>query len=260
MALTHRIKLFPVLALLTLGAIAPAATAFDHGHASYDQLLKQRVSDGWVDYAALKADSRPLRNYLNQLASVSEAEFRAWNEKERLAFLFNLYNAATLQLILDHYPVKSIKDIGGFFSGPWKQKVVRAFGRVFTLEHLEHEIIRKELNEPRAHFSLVCAAKGCPPLRSEAYVAKRLDEQLDDQGRIFMRQRDKNRVDAGSRTLYLSPIFKWFSGDFEAKSGSVLNFVKPYFSKAEQLALNGGEFSIRYTDYDWTLNSRSVTN
>ncbi|MEO6035617.1 MAG: DUF547 domain-containing protein [Verrucomicrobiota bacterium] len=241
---------------LLLGPLAHAA-GLDQSHGKLDALLKSNVTDGWVDYGALKNKPAPLVEYLDALAVVKETEFNGWPEKERFAFLINLYNATTLKLIVDHHPVGSIKDIGGVFKGPWKQEVVRLFGKVTTLDNLEHGIIRKQYHDPRAHFALVCAAKGCPPLRSEAYVASRLDEQLDDQARVFLGQTAKNRVDANAHSLYLSPIFKWFSGDFEAKSGSVLKFLTPYFPEKDRNALAAGGFKIRYTDYDWSLNNKS---
>jgi len=243
---------------LTVAVLLPAlapASSFDHRNAAFDALLKQHVNDGWVDYAALKANPERLDSYLAQLAAVSEANFNSWPEKQRLAFLINLYSAATLKLIVDHYPVKSIKDIGGAFSGPWKQDAVRLFGKVTTLDNLEHGIIRQQYHDPRVHFALVCAAKGCPPLRSEAYTADRLDEQLDDQGRTFLAQSQKNRVDAGARVIYLSPIFKWFAGDFEAKSGSVLKFVEPFLPEKGHAVTDG--FKTKYTEYDWSLNDKS---
>ena len=146
---------------------------------------------------------------------MTEVEFNRWTQPQQLAFLINLYDAATLKLIVEHYPVKSIKDIGNFFKGPWKQEVVPLLGKTVTLDYLEHGVLRKKYAEPRIHFAIVCAAKGCPPLRAEAFVADRLNEQLDDQGRVFLGPKEKNRWDTHARVLYLSPIFKWFSEDFE---------------------------------------------
>ena len=251
-----------LLAALAIGA-SLAAAPFDHSHAAFDAVLKKHVADGTVDYAALKAAPQALNAYLDRLAAVGQADFGAWAEPERLAFLFNLYNAATLKLIVDHYPVKSIKKIGGFFNfgglgdGPWAQKVVRLFGQVTTLDRVEHGIIRKDYAEPRAHFALVCAARGCPPLRAEAFVGARLGAQLDEQGRVFLGQAAKNRVEAATRTLHLSQIFKWFAGDFEAQAGSVEKFVAPFFPEAARGALAAGGFRISYTDYDWDLNDRA---
>ncbi|MEQ2005367.1 MAG: DUF547 domain-containing protein [Limisphaerales bacterium] len=248
----NRKQLFSVLVTFALALVAAHPAEFNH--TALDAILKKNVRDGWVNYTALKADPKPLNSYLDALAAVPEKDFNGWPERERLAFLINLYNAATMKLIVDHYPVKSIKDIGGFLGSPWKQEVVRLFGKVTTLHEIEHGIIRKQYSDARAHFALVCAAKGCPPLRTEAFLAARLDEQLDDQGRVFLGQTHKNHVDAGSRTLHLSPIFKWFSEDFEKQSGSVLKFVTPFFDDASRQALTEGKFNIRFTDYDWSLN------
>ncbi len=257
----RRLWIFLTLTLaLTATARVFATPMFDHTHIALDRLLKQHVADGWVNYTALKAAPQPLNAYLDTLAAVAEADFKAWPEKTRLAFLINLYNAATLKLIVDHYPVASIKKIGGLFNfgglgdGPWAQKVVRLFGRVTTLDHVEHGIIRKEYAEARVHFALVCAAVGCPPLRAEAWTGEKLESQLQEQGRIFLGQAVNNRVELKTNTLYLSPIFKWFAGDFETAAGSVEKFVTPFFPETARGALAAGGFKIRYTDYDWSLN------
>ena len=245
-------KYLLLTALLGFARVAPAAD-FDHSHALLDKVLKAHVKDALVNYPALKASPKDLNAYLDQLAAVTEADFQKWPEQQQLAFLMNLYNAATLRLIIDNYPIASIKKIGGLLSGPWKQEVVRLFGQTTTLEHLEHQILRKKYTEPRVHFAIVCAAKGCPPLRAEAFVADKLDAQLDEQGRIFLGTKEKNRVEAGTRTLYLSPIFKWFSEDFEKKSGTVVKFVTPFFTADDQKTLRA-DWKISYTDYDWSLN------
>lgn len=233
------------------------AHAFDHSHSALDHVLKAHVRDAAVDYVALKAAPGPLDACLDQLAAVSEAEFNGWTEAERLAFLINLYNAATLKLIAENYPVKSIKSIGWVPGSAWKQAGVRLFGKKISLDEVEHGIIRKQSKEARVHFALVCAARGCPPLRAEAFVAARLDAQLQDQGMIFIRDRGKNRADVATRTLYLSKIFKWFAGDFEAASGSVQKFVAPFFPEESRAALAVGDFKIAYTDYDWSLNDQA---
>ncbi len=253
----HSFRFVWLLLLATGALLASPARAFDQQHLALDGLLKKQVRDGWVHYSALKAQPKALDDYLTELAAVPEAEFRRWPEKDRLAFLINLYNATTLKLIVDHYPVKSIKDIGGFFSGPWKQSVVHLFGQVITLDDLEHGIIRVEYPDARVHFALVCAAKGCPPLRAETYVGSRLDAQLDEQGRVFLAQAAKNRVDEAARVLWLSPIFKWFSGDFERDAGTAVEFAARYFSPPHQILIITGNLQVKYTDYDWTLNDQA---
>ena len=187
------------------------------------------VKDARVNYAALKAHPQDLSRYLDQVAAVSRAEFKKWNEPQQIAFLSNAYNAYTLRLIIAHYPLQSIKDIGDFINGPWDQPVVKLFGETMDLNAVEHKILRVNYAEPRLHFVLVCAAKGCPPLRNEAYIGARLEEQLVNQAKQFLAESTKNRVHVAARTVYLSPIFKWYGSDFEKKSGSVLASLNPYW-------------------------------
>ncbi len=209
-----------------------------------------------VDYPGLKRNPAPLNAYLDTLAAVPESAFKKWNKDEQMAFLINLYNAATLKLVADHYPVKSIKDIGGAAGGPWKQKVVRLFGKVETLDHIEHDLLRPNYKDPRAHFAVNCASIGCPALRAEPFQASKLDAQLDEQGRIFLRDASKNRLDAGKKTLYLSSIFDWFKEDFTENSGSVEKFILLYVSDADRKVIGKGGLAVKNNDYDWTLNRR----
>lgn len=260
-SLTHRGRLlFALAAALLFGLFAQPTAAlraadFDHEHAQLDHVLKRRVdARARVDYRALKRDRKDLDAWLKAAAAVSRPDFDSWTKPQQLAFLVNLYNAGTLRLIVDNHPVASIKKIGNLFKGPWDQKVVRLFGETVTLGHIEHDLLRGNYSEPAIHFAIVCAAKGCPPLRAEAYTADKLSAQLDDQGRVFLGQRDKNRIDLANRTLHLSPIFKWFDEDFKRKSGTVQKFVTGYFPEGYHNRLNAGKFKIRYTDYDWSLN------
>lgn len=259
----NRTAIFQALGALTLGLVisAPqvAGAEFDQSHARFSGVLTRYVKDAHVDYVALKAQPQELNGYLDQVAAVSRTDFKQWKEPQQIAFLANAYNAYTLRLIIDHYPVKSIKDIGGFLSGPWDQPVVGLFGETITLNTLEHKILRKDYAEPRLHFALVCAAKGCPPLRGEAYVGARLDEQLDDQARQFLATPAKNRVEITEGTVYLSPIFKWYGADFEKKSGSVLAALKPWWP-GESGGSVRDDFKIRYTDYDWSINEQAGQN
>lgn len=229
------------------------AAGFDHSYASLDRILKRYVRDGLVDYAGLKAGA-DLDKCLAGLEAVSEKDFKQWSREEQITYLVNLYNARTLRLIADHYPVKSIKAIGNLFQGPWDKPVVRLFGKPETLNRIEHQMLRKNYDEPRVHFALVCAARGCPPLRSEAYTADKLNAQLDDQGRIFLADPHKNSADLDARVFNLSPIFKWFREDFEKKSGSVIRFIKAYWLPEISTKITGENYEIRYTSYDWSLN------
>lgn len=242
------------LTILALAFAAPAR-AFDHGHAAWTRILAARVKGNTFDYAGLKPQRAPLDAYLSQLAAVPAAEFKGWNEKQRLAFLINLYNAATIRLVLDHQPVKSIKDIGGA-KGPWKQPVVKALGKTHTLDEVEHQLIRGNFAEPRIHFAVNCASVGCPPLAATAYTADQLDRQLDAATRRFLADRSQNRVDAKRNELLLSPLFDWFRDDFAKKSGSPEKFVAPYFPATERDLIASGRLKTRHGEYDWKLNGR----
>ena len=242
------------LLLLAIFAISASCVqaAFDHSHADLTAILKKHVSNEMVDYAALKQDPDKLGAYLVKLSQVPKGEFDKWNRNQREAFLINLYNAATLKLVVDHYPVKSIKDIGN----PWGKKVVKVFGSAVTLDDVEKNLLLKTFKDPRIHFGVNCASIGCPALRDEAFQAAKLDNQLAEQTTNFLRDTSKNRVDAKNNALYLSRIFDWYQSDFKKTAGSVEKFVTPFFNNDDQLAIGKGRLKIKYTDYDWSLNKK----
>ena len=235
-------------------ALAAGDGAFDHS--AFDRLLKAHVVDGMVDYDAFSR-APGLPRYLDQLA---RAQPDTLSEKEQLAYWINAYNAYTIRLVNAHGERKSIRNIDKTLGvikamGPWKEEIVRAGGETMSLDHVEHEIIRKRFREPRIHFALVCAARSCPPLRREAYTGERLEAQLDDQARIFIAQSpDQNRVDVERATVHLSPIFTWFKDDFGPDLG---RFLARYVSHGpERRLLESGKFKVVETPYDWSLNSR----
>ncbi|MGJ8632949.1 MAG: DUF547 domain-containing protein [Luteolibacter sp.] len=224
--------------------------AFDQTHAAFTEVLSKSVKGKDVDYAGLHKSPEKLGAYIETLAKVSESDFKSWSESEQIAYLINLYNAGTLKLIIDNYPTKTIRDI----DKPWDQKRVKLFGNYASLNHIEHEILRKDYAEPRIHFGVNCASIGCPALRAEAFQGSKIDTQLDEQARGFLNNTSKNRVDKASGTLYLSSIFDWFKEDFIKKSGSVEKFVAPYFPAAEKSLIESGKLKVKFSDYDWNLN------
>ncbi len=267
---THSLRLMGsllLLAALISSAGIAVAQSFDQAYADYGGVLKAAVTDGRVNYKGLKAAPNTLYRYLDSAAGVSEAQFNTWAESQRLVFLTNLYNASTLRLILDHYPVESIKDIGNIFKGPWDQPVVRLFGKAITLNNLEHDIIRKQYDEPRIHLALVCAAKGCPVLRSDAYTPEKLNDQLDEQSRQYLSSPAGLRIDRQAGIVYFSSIFKWYGDDFLGKYSpadgfagikkteqAVANFCAGYLSPTDGEYLAAGGYSVKYLKYDWSLN------
>ncbi len=248
-------RVVPFAAILSIAMTAQAAEQFDQSHTRLARVLDAVVKDARVDYAKLKSNPAELDGYLQDVAAVPAAEFARWREADRLALLINLYNAQTLRLIIDHYPLTSIRSIGVLPGAAWREPIVRQGGQIMTLSYLESDVIRADYREPRIHFALVCAAIGCPPLRSEPYVGARLNEQLDDQARRFLATPEKNRFDAASATLHLSPIFKWYQKDFVASAGSLALYVKPFMPEAQHSSSTyPAKVKVTFTDYDWTLN------
>lgn len=243
--------------VFTLGSASfgAGASPFDPNHPQWRTVLGRFVTNGAVNYAGLKREPADLDAYLDRLAAIPAAEFAQWPRAERLALLLNLYNAQTLRLIVDHYPLRSIRNIGVLPGAAWKRSIVRWGGKTLSLDQLEHEMIRPGFNEPRVHFALVCAAKGCPPLRAEPYVAAKLDAQLDDQARTFLGTNAKNRFDAKVGVLWLSPIFDWYGKDFGADSAGIVRFVTPFLPADARNDVNrAAKVEVRFTDYDWSLN------
>ncbi|MCC7002214.1 MAG: DUF547 domain-containing protein [Gemmatimonadaceae bacterium] len=247
-----------VLVLSSASALdAQTAPRASVDHSSWTALLTAHVTDGMVDYDAFAKDAR----FPAYLALLDRTDPRTLGRDERLAYWINVYNAYTIALINQRNERKSIRNINRVFGiptkSPWAEPVVRAGGRVLSLDDVEHKIIRVEFGEPRIHVALVCAAMGCPPLRSEAYVAERLDAQLGEQVRRFLAQREKNRVDVATKTVYGSPIFTWYREDFGGTLKGVGSFLAPYASDPATAALlRSGDFSWFDTDYDWSLNIR----
>ena len=254
-----------LLAWLALGSAAsssaaPSCAAFDHDHRAWTRLVGQYVADGRVDYASLHHDARAeLSAYLDTLSAVSRPCYAEWTRDQRLAFWINAYNAYTVSLVLEHYPVRSIRSIGWVPGSAFRTKFIPMAALAdgdLSLDDIEHGHLRKEFHEPRIHFAIVCASVSCPPLRSEAYRPADLDRQLDEQARRFLGDPTKNRVERESRTLRLSPIFKWFREDFEKAAGSVPAFVARYVDPATAAACREPDVRIEFLDYDWSLNGK----
>jgi len=236
---------------------AESCPPFDHDHSAWTDLLRRWVSDGRVDYTAwLREGRQPLAAYLAALSATCASDYQTWSDAQRLAFWINTYNAFTVELILDNYPLASIRKIGWLPGAAFRKQFIPMpglKGRTVSLNDIEHDTIRADFADARIHFALVCASRSCPPLRAEAYRGADLDRQLADQARIFLGDASKNRFDAAAKTLYLSAIFDWFAADFRAAAGSVQAFVAPYMG--DPRAAEPG-VRIEFLDYDWSLNDR----
>jgi hypothetical protein len=271
-------KILSCLLAAGLMLSSTSVVAFDHQHQMFNQVLNDvvRLSPNKrqtrVDYGLLNKQPEQLNRYLAALSSVKQSEYKLWTDDEQLSFLINAYNAFTLQLINQNYgkfqngKVESIKDLGGFFSSPWKQSFFTLLEEKHSLDDIEHDMIRVWFKRPRIHAALVCAAVSCPPLRDQAFVADQLSQQLDDQMRQFLSDDQRNTINLSDNRVNLSSIFKWYGEDFETgQQGftSLKDLVKLYQAdmadSPQQLTwLQKQDFNIRYLDYDWRLNDIST--
>ena len=218
--------------------------------ASWDALLKEFVNaQHRVDYARLKREgSGRLKDYTTTLAQVGSQPLSADQEK---ALLINAYNAFTVQWVLENYPIESIWST----SAPFTEARHRLGGRMVSLDQIESQL--RALGDPRIHAALVCAARSCPPLRREAYVAERLDEQLNDNARQWLADRSLNTFDSERAEAEVSPIFNWYARDFDSYPGGLEGFLRQYAPADAKPALGDRKFQIRFKNYDWGLNDQS---
>ena len=252
-------------------ALPVQAQSFDHSHAAWTALLKKHVVllDGGkasqLRYSGMQADHPALKAYLAQLSSVSAATFDGYSKPQQMAFLINAYNAYTVELILSKYPkLESIRDLGSFTTKPWGIKSIPLLGSTMTLDNIEHDTLRAKgrFDDPRVHFAVNCASIGCPMLREEAFVAERLEAQLEEQALRFMSDRSRNRLNASSGKLELSKIFDWYGGDFKLGHKGIASlpaFAAKYAvqltdAPADRERIKGKDLAVSFLDYDWKLN------
>ncbi len=230
-------------------------TNSEFSHELFDQVLRKYVNpQGLVDYAGLKSDSGTLESYLNLLAVNAPSDKATF--QTGLAFWINAYNALTIKGVLDHYPTTSVRKVklfGGFFS----RIKFQVGGRSYTLDNIEHDIIRYDFSDPRVHFALVCASLGCPILESRAFVPETLEKRLDNATANFINNPEKVRLDRENGVLHLSQIFEWYTEDFEDTHGTVINFISEYLPEVDAAFLKEEEVEIQYLEYDWSLNAQS---
>ena len=268
-----------VAAVALFAAASAAAQGFDHEHKAWSALLKKHVvlleagNASQVRYAGFQQDRAALKSYLGTLSKVTQQEFDGWSKAQQLAFLINAYNAHMIELILTRYPdIKSVWDFGKILSNPFRNRFVMLFGRPYLhLDDIEHNAIRARgiYDDPRIHMAVNCASIGCPMLREEAYVAGRLDAQLEEQARRFLSDRSRNRYDAGSGRLEVSRIFDWFKEDWTSGYRGVDSKAPPiqsreqYFARYAALLADRPEHrkliedqkaALRFLEYDWSLN------
>ncbi len=219
-----------------------SATLVGNAHTSWSSLLEKHVTpDGQVNYTGFLEEKEVLEEYLQMLAV--RIPTNSWSVQELMAYYINAYNAWTVYLILENYPVKSIKDI----SRAWTDEFVKIGDTQISLGDLEHGILRK-MNEPRIHFAINCASASCPKLLNEAYEAEKLEAQLDRVSREFINSDKRNSI--SPEKIELSKIFKWYKGDFQ--NGNLIEYINRY---AKVKVTSSAKISFK--EYDWHLNELS---
>jgi hypothetical protein len=220
-------------------------------HQIFDELLKKHVSkDGLVNYKGFIEEKEKLEKYLD-LLSDNAPDRQKWSKDQQLAYWINAYNAFTIKLIVDNYPLKSIKDLDPKVSIPlvntvWHIKFFKIGGKDASLDEIEHKILRKEFEEPRIHFAINCASVSCPRLLNEAFRSDDIDFQLDKVAKSFINDPSRNKIT--SNRIEISQIFSWFKGDF-TKNGSLIDYLNQY--STVKISSNA---KISHLNYDWSLN------
>ena len=221
-------------------SVAQIESSKEISHEAWEKLLKKYVDpEGLVDYKNFGKEAVQLDSYLNYLGSHVPGQDAA--REVKLAYYINLYNAATVKLILDNYPIKSIRDI----EDPWDAKWIPQGSGKISLGDIEHNILRK-MEEPRIHFAINCASYSCPKLSDEAYTSTGIYRQLEEATKDFIRDPARNNIT--DNTLELSQIFNWYKGDFSV-GGNLVDFISPYI----ETTINPGA-KISFKKYDWSLN------
>ncbi len=248
-------------AVLLLPGLAVAGESFDHSHSAWSELLGKHVKDGKVDYKEWKrVDTVALERYLASLGGVCKETYASWTKKQKKAFFINAYNAFTIKLVVDNYPLASMKDLETSEGSAWDRKFIpfeKLEGKTLSLNDIEHEILRKRFPDARIHFALNCAAVSCPVLMPKAFAAERLGAQLKTQTRKFLSNPENNRYDPESRKLHVSKLFEWYKVDFVESAGSIAAYVASFLPEEHQgIALSPDDVKIVFVGYDWSLNAR----
>jgi len=264
-----------MLAVATAGVPGAKVPSYD----DYVVVLGYVDSEGRVDYAGLKDERASLDAFVASLDALAPATYASWSDPDKIAFWINAYNALTLRLVVDHYPIAPAQPKAGFpkagfpknsigqIPGVWDQKRFGVMGQALTLDEIEHQRLRAAFKEPRIHMALVCAAVSCPKLRNEPYRGATLDDQLDAQARVFLSDLRKFHIDRESGEVWTSRIFEWFADDFlpqasatdepfVAQRKAITAFASKYVSAADRRYLETADFKVAFFEYDWTLNEQ----
>ncbi len=240
--LGHQVNAFEINKFLKTQNISKTVNQITDtiSHDSWDLFLKKYVDNkGLVDYKSIKSEVTVLNLYLTKLSKNTPND--SWSKDEKMAYWINAYNAFTIKLIIDYYPINSINDI----KKPWDIKFIELGPNTYSLNDLEHNILRK-MGDPRIHFGIVCASFSCPKLQNEAFVASKLNNQLNSATKEFLADSDRNNL--SEKTIEISKIFKWFSKDFK-NDGTLIDFLNNY---SDVIILPNAKKTFK--EYNWSLN------
>ncbi|MDG1873313.1 MAG: DUF547 domain-containing protein [Mariniblastus sp.] len=239
---------------------APQRVSYDRiDHSLFNDLLRKYVDqNGLVNYAAWHVSNNDRKLLQSYLAELGKADVHQPSTKQsEIAYWINAYNALTLEGILRVYPTTSIRNHTSKIFGYniWKNLKLMSGDQWVSLDHIEHQILRKQ-SEPRIHFAIVCAAVGCPRLLNEAYAGTKLEQQLKANSQDFFSRQQNLRIDEKKKAIYLSQILSWFGADFGETQIDQLESIVPYFPKNVQQRVREGGYRIEFSNYDWSLNSQ----
>ncbi len=223
-----------------------SSNAYQVDYSIWNELLQKHVTNrGFVDYQAFKKDEDKLLEFTNHLENNTPQ--KNWTDNQKKSYLINAYNAYTIQLVIEHYPVKSIKDIGGFLSNVFKKDFINFNGEMISLDDIEKGMLLP-MGDSRVHFAVNCASYSCPKLDNKAYQPENLNRHLDLAAKDFI---NSKRNVLSPNEVRLSKIFKWYKSDFENENQSLIDFINQYSAKKLQ-----NNIDIEYLDYNWQLNSK----
>lgn len=251
-------KIFVLLTtFFSLFLVVPGVFANDFDHSTFDQVLKSYVDEkGLVDYNGIGKNQQ----FSEYLQSLQGAKVEELTRDGQLAFWINAYNAVTIDKVIKEKPKKSVRET--FVPGVWtgtkfftsREHIVA--GKRLSQDDIEHEILRKQFQDPRIHFAIICASMGCPSLPRVAYTEANVKTRLEEETKSYLNSNRGTRIDRSTNTLYVSKLFDWFSEDFIQKSGSTVAFMRPYLDE-EVLSFLDGKPKISYLKYDWALNAQA---
>ncbi len=251
--------------LLIFFSLLSISYAQDVDHSIFTELMKEYNFKGNLNYKGLSEDNR-LDIYLKILSETNPGNLGS--DESKISFWINVYNAFTIKAIVDNYPVESINDLhsGGkiisyiFSTTVWDDEFIIINGKEYSLNDIEHSILRKKYKESRIHFAIVCASISCPSLRNEAFTKDKLESQLKEQATRFFNDETRNKIDIKNKTAYLSKILDWFEEDFGESDEEILLYVSKYLDTTISIDIrdNLDEWSIEYLDYDWGLNEHKI--